>query len=112
MSKEYTTSDQLVRKPFDVPTPLAQLLKAAGIEHRAPETVGGLLFGALAHLFTGVYTQFPEHWPVFRAAFIEAADDLRDVLTSNDPTTTVAGIMARQREERAQYDRIGGEPTA
>lgn len=91
---------QLERKPFDMPTSLGNLLKAAGCEEQAPEVVGGMLFGALAHLFVGVATQWPDQWPVFRAAFIVAADDLRDVLTSDDPAATVAGIMARQRRDR------------
>lgn len=100
--KRFTTSDQLVRKQFDLPASLAKLLQAAGVEHRAPEDVGGLLFGSLAHLFVGVHTQFPEHWPTFRACFIEAADDLRDVLTSDDPAATVKGIMARQSRDRSE----------
>jgi hypothetical protein len=102
MAKKYTTSTDLVRRPFVAPTQLAQLLKAAGIEHRAPEDVGGMLFGCLAHLMVGVFTQFPEHWPTFRAAFLEAADDLRDVITSDNPPQVVAGIMERQRQQRGE----------
>ncbi len=101
MSKVFVKSEQLTRRQFVPPSQLAKLLQAAGVEHRAPEDVGGLLFGSLAHLFVGVATQFPEHWPTFRAVFIEAADDLRDVLTSDDPAATVGGIMARQQRDRA-----------
>lgn len=105
MTKKFTTSDKLVRRPFEAPTQIAQLLKAAGVETRAPEEVGGMLFGCLAHLFTGVYSQFPEHWPTFRGAFIEAADDMRDVLTSDDPPRTVRLIMERQKRDRAAMER-------
>lgn len=101
MEKTFTTSAELVRKPFEMPSTLAKLLEAAGVEHRAPEEVGGLLFGCLAHLSLGVSTQFPEHWPMFRAAFIEACDDLRDVLTSDDPAATIEGVKARQRRDYA-----------
>lgn len=87
------------RRPFDMPHQLGKLLRGAGIEQRAPEQVGGMLLGALAHLFLGIATQFPDQWPAFRALFIEGVDDLRDVLTSNDPKATVAGIMARQKRD-------------
>lgn len=100
MEKKFTTSDRLIRKPFEAPESTAKLLKAAGCESRSPEEVGGLFFGCLAHLMVGVFTQFPEHWPVFRGAFLEAADDLRDVIASANPTETVAGIMARQQRDR------------
>lgn len=94
------------RRPFDMPTSLAKLLKAAGLEQREPETVGGMLYGSLAYLFVGIATQFPDQWPAFRALFIEATDDLRDVLTSANPEATVAGMRARQRRDQVLADRM------
>lgn len=87
------------RKSFVMPTTLGQLLQAAGIEARAPEEVGGLLFGSLAHLSVAVATQFPEQWPIFRAAFVTSCDDLRDILTSESPASTMAGVMNRQHRD-------------
>lgn len=98
MATNYVRSEELIRTPMDLPAPIAKLLQAAGVEHRAPEDVGGLLFGCLAHLSASVHQQFPEHWEMFRWSFIEATDELRDVLTSPDPSGTVAEIMAKQRQ--------------
>lgn len=94
-----TVTNVHTRKPFDMPTTLAKLLLAAGVEQRAPEEVAGLLFGSLAHLSVGLATQFPEQWAIFRGGLITSCDDLRDILTSDTPAAVLVGVMNRQHRD-------------
>jgi hypothetical protein len=103
--KEYARSKDIIRKSVELPDAIAKLLRAAGVEHSAPEDVGGLLFGCIAHLSASIHKQFPEHWPMFKRSFIEATDELRDVLMSADPSGEVAETMAKQRRIRQAMEK-------